>query len=130
MSEVDSRVLSKKWDRNWLAGWRDITNATNERTFIACALPKVASNHKLPLFGTKFSNEHTAALLGCFNSITVDYVARQKVGGTNLAFFFLKQFPILPPTFYIPSRLAFVTPRVLELTYTSHALAPFPRPRP
>ena len=37
------------------------------------------------------------------------------------------QLPILPPTFYTPERLAFLTPRVLELTYTSHALAPFAR---
>lgn len=34
---------------------------------------------------------------------------------------------VLPPTFYTPERLAFVTPRVLELTYTSHALTPFAR---
>ena len=27
----------------------------------------------------------------------VDYVARQKVGGTHINYFYLKQFPVLPP---------------------------------
>ena len=36
-----------------------------------------------------------------------------------------KQLPILPPAFYTPNRLAFITPRVLERTCTSHALAAF-----
>jgi hypothetical protein len=39
----------------------------------------------------------------------------------------LKQLPVLPPTFYTEPRLAFITPKVLELTYTSHSLAPFAR---
>ncbi len=60
-------------------------------------------------------------------SLTVDYVARQKLGGTNLNFFYLAQFPILPPAFYTEPRRAFITPKVLELTYTSHSLAPFAR---
>ncbi|WP_223880763.1 hypothetical protein [Roseococcus microcysteis] len=33
----------------------------------------------------------------------------------------------MPPDVYTPDRLAFVVPRVLELTYTSRALAPFAR---
>lgn len=36
-----------------------------------------------------------------------------------------KQLPILPPAFYTEPRLTFITPKVLELTYTSHSLAPF-----
>jgi hypothetical protein len=31
----------------------------------------------------------------------------------------------LPPSFYAPSDHAFIVPRVLELTYTSHSMAPF-----
>ena len=33
----------------------------------------------------------------------------------------------MPPTYYSKARLDFVIPRVLELTYTSHSLAPFAR---
>jgi hypothetical protein len=44
-----------------------------------------------------------------------------------MTFGVLKQLPILPPDFYTDRRLAFFTPKVLELTYTSHSLAPFVR---
>ncbi|MDM7459760.1 MAG: hypothetical protein P3W94_010540, partial [Paracoccus sp. (in: a-proteobacteria)] len=49
------------------------------------------------------------------------------IGGTTLNFFILYQLPILQPAVYTPARLAFLTPKVLELTYTSHSLAPFAR---
>jgi hypothetical protein len=57
----------------------------------------------------------------------LDYAARQAVGGTHLTYGYLKQFPIFPPNFYTEALLAFITPKVLELTYTSHSLAPFAR---
>jgi hypothetical protein len=41
--------------------------------------------------------------------------------------FYLEQFPIIPPEFYTDARLAFIVPKVLELTYTSHSMAPFAR---
>ena len=56
-----------------------------------------------------------------------DYVARQKISGMNLSYYFIEQFPILPPSAYTPADLAFIVPRVLELTYTSHSMAPFAR---
>ena len=37
------------------------------------------------------------------------------------------RFPVLPPSFYSDIDLAFIVPRVLELTYTSHSMAPFAR---
>ena len=40
---------------------------------------------------------------------------------------YLKQFPILPPDTYTESRLSFVAPKILELTYTSFSLTPFAR---
>ena len=39
----------------------------------------------------------------------------------------LKQFPVLPPSAYTAADLGFIVPRVLELTYTSHSMAPFAR---
>ena len=52
---------------------------------------------------------------------------RLKLGGTSVSQFYIKQFPVLPPDFYTAPRLEFIVPRVLELTYTSHSLAPFAR---
>src|SRR5262249_16219559 len=46
--EIDARY-SERWSREWLLGWRDITNAGNERTLIASALPRTAVGHTLPL---------------------------------------------------------------------------------
>jgi hypothetical protein len=68
-----------------------------------------------------------AALYANTTSLPVDFAARQKVGGTNLNFFLVYQFPILPPDFYTKPRLAFVIPKVMELTYTSCSLTPFAR---
>ena len=49
-------------------------------------------------------------------------------GAATLNFFILFQFPVLPPSAYSASDLAFIVTRVLELTYTSHSMAPFARP--
>jgi hypothetical protein len=47
-SEVD-KAIGERWDRDWLFGWRDITNALNERTFVPSVLPRTAVGHKFPL---------------------------------------------------------------------------------
>ena len=52
-------------------------------------------------------------------------MARQKVGGVNLTYGFLKQFTFLPPDRYTVADLAFIVPRVLELTFTANALKPW-----
>lgn len=123
-AEVEKRLQDKGWTRGWLMGWRDICRATDERTVIASVLPRVGVNHKTPLFFAEqaLSVAHSAALLANFDSLVLDYVARQKVGGTSLAYFYLKQLPFLPPERYADADLAFIVPRVLELTYTAHDL--------
>lgn len=127
IDDVEKSLHSKNWTAKWLMGWRDITNATNERTVIATVMPAVAVNHKMPIFLTDVGALVQAALLTNLNSLLLDFVARQKVGGTNLAYFFLKQFPIISPSAYTADCLAFLGQRVLELTYTSFSLTPFAR---
>jgi hypothetical protein len=95
---------------------------TNERTFIACVFPKVGTNHKLPLFYLSADPNLASTLVGIFTSLTFDYITRQKIGGTSLTYFYLKQLAIPAPSAFTPTDLAFITPRVLELTYTSHAM--------
>ncbi len=111
----------------WLMGWRDITNATNERTVIASVIPRVGANHKILLIrhGQGIKVSLISAYIGNLSSLILDFVARQKVGGTSLSYHYMKQFPILPPETYTQSDLDFIVPRVLELTYTSHALKPW-----
>jgi len=126
-AEVADRLRAKSWTRGWLMGWRDICRSTDERTVIATAFPRAGVGNKIPLIfpGSQFSPRLVAALVGNLSSLALDFAARQKVGGTTLNFFILFQFPVLPPTAYTEADLAFIVPRVLELTYTSHAMAPF-----
>ena len=45
----------------------------------------------------------------------------------NINFFHVQQLPVLGPNFYTEPRFAFLVPKVLELIYTSHTMAPFAR---
>lgn len=126
-AEVKSRLDSVSWSRSWLLGWRNITNATNERTFIAGLVPYVAVGNSMPLMFPNVAANLVAAFVANLNSLVVDYVARQKLGGTNFTMNYLRQVPILPPSAYEEADLAFLVSRVLELTYTSHSMTPFAR---
>lgn len=72
-------------------------------------------------------------LLANLNSFVLDYASRQKLGGTHMTMFIVKQLPVLPPAEYSKScpwqpslTLAeWIKPRVLELTYTAWDLEPF-----
>lgn len=108
-----------------LMGWRDITNATNTRTDINCLFPVSGANHKILLFQTTQSYKLTACLFADLNSMPHDWCTRQKVGGLDLTYTYKNQLPALPPSAYTEEDIAFIVPRVLELTYTSHALKPW-----
>ena len=127
--EVDARLASKSWYRGWLMGWRDVTSAHVLRTLISSAFPLAGVGNNLPLmfFDKSVSVEVLSALLGNLCSLTCDFVTRFKVGGNHLNFFIYQQLPILPPTAYDEAALAFIVPKVLELTYTSQSMAPFAR---
>jgi hypothetical protein len=129
VDEVEQRLADKGWQRAWLMGWRDITNATNERTVIASVFPMSAVGNQLPLvtFGPGLSPSIAAALLANLSALVFDFVARHKTGGTHMNFFIFKQLPLLGPTTYAHAELAFIVPRVLELTYTANDLQPWAR---
>ena len=124
-AEVEERLQDKGWHRGWLMGWRDICRATDERTVIASVVPRVGVGHTMPLAMTDIAESRVAAMLANFSALVFDFVARVKVGGTHLTYSYLKQFPVLPPSRYTDADLAFIVPRVLELTYTAHDLAPW-----
>ena len=109
----------------WLMGWRNIARSTDERSFIASVMPRLAIGHSMPLWMVIGSCSKAAVLLGNLVALVFDYVVRQKLGGTNMTFGYVKQFPVLPPDRYTDDDLAFIVPRVLELTYTAHDLKPW-----
>ncbi|MCS7217351.1 MAG: hypothetical protein NZ924_06830, partial [Candidatus Bipolaricaulota bacterium] len=121
--EVRTRLAD--WDRAWLPGFRDVTNATNERTAIFSLLPAVGTNHKVPLMTTDRGAVLATCLLANLDCMPFDFVARQKIGGTSLGFFILRQLPVLPPTAYTAADLHFIVPRVLELVYTAWDIKSF-----
>lgn len=125
-SELRTR-LDRITDRRWLLAFKDVTAATNERTSIFSVIPRVAVGHTAPLVFSPQAPQKLAALFANLNSLALDLCARSKVAGLHLTYGFLKQFPILPPSAFSEVDLAFIFPRVLELTYTSHSMAPFAR---
>ncbi|WP_334437191.1 Eco57I restriction-modification methylase domain-containing protein [Bradyrhizobium sp. AZCC 1610] len=127
LAEVSRRLNEQHWGRNWLLGWRDITNTTNERTLIANPIPLVGSNDKFLLLFTSEPAIKVAALVGNLNAIALDYIARQKLNSTSLKLFLIKQFPILPPNSYSQADLAYLAARVVELVYTSYSMTSFAR---
>lgn len=105
----------------WLIGWRDICRSTDVRTLISGVVPRAAVVGDFPCIhiSPTLDSVRAAPLLANLNSLVLDYVARQKVGGTHLKLFHMRQLPILAPDRYKCSDLTFIIPRVLELTYNS-----------
>jgi hypothetical protein len=118
-AEVE-RVAASRFEGNWMAGWRNITNTTNERSTIASAFPWTAVGHSEPLIIGKYD----PWILAVLNSFALDYIARQKIGGTNFTFHLFQQLALPNPEMSLPAtgRLAnWCAPRMAELFYTSWA---------
>ena len=113
-----------EYRRKWFLVWRDVTNNTNERTCVTTAIPKVAASVKLPGLGFTCKT-NPSVLMANLNSLVLDYVVRQKIGGVSLSYFILKQLPIIPPEAYTPKDIGFISSRVLELVYTAWDMQPF-----
>src|SRR5207249_3413345 len=89
-----------EWNRKWFLGFRDITGVANERTSVFSFLPFCGIGHTMPIV---ISEENVIPILCLFanaDSLVLDFVSRQKVGGNHLTFGYVKQFPILPPSHY------------------------------
>ncbi|MCA9852230.1 MAG: N-6 DNA methylase [Dehalococcoidia bacterium] len=126
--------------RGWHLSFRDITNATNERTALMAVLPEAGIGNTAAVLDVSeqtaaFSSRASAAsaLLANFDSMVLDWAARFSVGGTHMNFFIVKQLPILGPEVFVEHTpgsapwLELITPRVLELTYSASDLTPFAR---
>jgi len=126
-SHVDEALKLKAWKHEWLLGWRDICRATDERTVIAGVIPISAVGNTMPCILPMVEISNTIMFTANLNTLVYDYIARQKIGGIHLTYGYFKQFPTLEPRRYSKIDREFITPRVLELTYTAHDLASFAR---
>ena len=134
--EVNSRffVTSKEvkealdgYQKSWIICFRSMSNHSNIRRFISGVIPYSGAGNSQILVIPKpgIAERKLTCLIANLGSMTLDAAARWKVSGTNLNFFFVQQFPVLPPDFYTASDEEFISTRVLELTYTTDSLRGF-----
>jgi hypothetical protein len=93
--QVDAK-LAGRWDREWLLAWRRIARSTDERTLISSTLREAAAGDSIFLLlpGAASTPYFLQAAL---TSFVLDYVLRQKMGGTNTSFFLIEQLPVPSP---------------------------------
>jgi hypothetical protein len=110
-----------------------ITSSTNERTSIFSIIPYSAVGNAVPLMIAAKHISLIPSLLANSNSLIMDYVAKQKISGTNFNFFIVKQLPFLKPEKYL-SPLPWdeslcwhdiIKDKVIQLVYTSLDLKKF-----
>ncbi len=125
-AEIRTR-LGDAWNRKWFLCFRKISNHTNVRRFIPGVLPYSGISDSLNVvFPQKIGDSRLfACLYANFASMISDAIARWKISGTNINFFYVEQLPILPPSSYGEDELGFIVPRVVELTFTAVAMKPF-----
>lgn len=131
---VDKQEVEKRLSGNlpkWLLGFKSITAPTNIRSFICAPIPVAGVGNSMPVlqFGNASSNI-ACCLVANLSAFALDFAARQKIGGQNLNFFVVEQFPVLPPKTYKRKWHGvllndFIKQRVLELCYTAHDLKGF-----
>lgn len=104
--EVENRLVKVdakdniiwEWTHKWLIGFRDITNSTNERTFIVSPIPDAFGvGNSATLLFVERGTIPGAVLMGMMSSLVFDYTTRQKIGGSHASISFVKQFPVLTP---------------------------------
>lgn len=110
-----------EWKHKWLIGFRDVTNATNERTFICSPIPDSCGvGHSATLLYAERRTMPVASLCAMMSSLVFDYTTKQKIGGSHASISFVKQFPVLTPD-QIPSTTQWqIVKRVAELCYFNH----------
>lgn len=119
-------------DETWTLGFKEITATTNARTVIAALLPAYGCGNNLPVWKTDGYRNLLPLFLANMNSIPFDFAIRQKVHGLHLNLFILEQIPVIPQedfkkNFGPKTAEEIICRAVLELTYTSHDMAPFAR---
>jgi type I restriction-modification system DNA methylase subunit len=123
---VDKEEVTNLISDKWLIGFRDITNISNERTAIFSVFPLNAVSNKMPiiLFNSSTSFERIL-FLGNICSLPFDFLVRQKIGGTSMNYFYVKQFAALSKEQYDLYSSIIIFSISLELIYTSWDIKAF-----
>ena len=133
---VSARNLSsfRSSTGGWPIAYRRIARTTDIRTMIATVTPKAGFGDSVFLLMPEenMTASGTCNLVANLNSLSLDYVIRQKLQGTNLSWYIVEQFPVIAPADYDrafgpTTARDLVRDHVLRLTYTAHDMAPFAR---
>jgi hypothetical protein len=124
------KMTIRRAQGKWFITYREVTNATNERTIIAAITPFVAASRMSPQIYLTHTAAASASFLGVLNSFVFDFAARCKLTSPGIRNFFLKQLPVPTPAkfgeIFVGTRLEdWVALRVLELTFTAWDLEAF-----
>jgi hypothetical protein len=109
----------------WLA-IRRVARSTDERTVIGAVIPGGPATYGW-LIAKQPRGDRAALLCANLNALVFDYCMRVKLSQPSIPLETLYQLPFVPPHLYCSGSTNFIVCRVLELTYTSHSMAPFAR---
>lgn len=123
---INENEVQKKSSERWIIGFKDVTAPTNFRTFLSTILCDVGLNHKVPyiVFDEPKCNRKVL-FAGLISTLAFDYFVRQKVGGTSMTYFYVRQFPVINPQDISIEEEIKIMKNVFELTYTSWDIKPF-----
>lgn len=123
--ETKSRI-NPLWNKNYLIVFRSIGNFKLERTMVAAILPIVGVGHSANVLYVKSERVYDDLMIySNFNCLIYDYLLRQKVAGSNLSQFFIKQTPIIDPASYSDDVKKTILHKLIELTYNSWDIKSF-----
>jgi hypothetical protein len=124
--EVQKRIKVK--NQKWHIGIRAMAGAVaNVRTLCGTILPYCGVGNSILVIEILENKDAIlqACLLANLNSYVCDYLLRQKISGTNINQFILKQLPVLPLKTYNSDYEKWIGERVLELVFTAQDVKPF-----
>ncbi|HEY3788086.1 MAG TPA: N-6 DNA methylase, partial [Urbifossiella sp.] len=128
--------LVERFSPKWLMGWRNITNTTNERSFIMSILPLAAIGHSFPLVFCELpAQSFRLVFAAAFNSFICDYIVRQKLGGTNMTYHVIRQIAFITSISIQKSSISnnghslacWFLERTLEFVFTANDMIPLAR---
>ncbi len=79
--------------------FRDISNSTNERSFVSALVPGwYPCGNKTPVLGSRSGTEERLKLNAMLTSFAFDWGVRQRMSGTTLNWHIVESLALLPPT--------------------------------
>ncbi|MCJ7430179.1 N-6 DNA methylase [Candidatus Bathyarchaeota archaeon] len=140
VSERDFKLVSNKhsWNHKWAFAFRNITRMTTDtRSAMGTIIPwmPMGNSASILLFRGEVPVNDALLFTGVFTSIIFDYILRQKMGGTNLNSFILKQLPAptasdlrlmnIAKDGYTQCAATYLENRLIKLVWTSKSLDAF-----